>query len=95
MSEKRIIEAANEIVAHDIASRARGWMGGIGVTEAVEILTRHVGTSVSAREVVDRQANDPGLWFVPTNSTEAYLQRALRELHAAVEGESQEASVNG
>lgn len=35
--------------------------------------------------LVDRQAEDPGLWFEAQRASEAYLQRALRELHAAIE----------
>lgn len=41
-----------------------------------------------ARAVVDEQAEDEGLWFVAQTVAEAYLQAALRRLHAAVEGES-------
>jgi hypothetical protein len=37
------------------------------------------------REFVDEQAEDPGLWFIHPNASEAYLQRALRELHATIE----------
>lgn len=40
-----------------------------------------------ARELVNRQAEDDGLWFVARTAPEAYLQKALRELHAAVESE--------
>jgi hypothetical protein len=40
----------------------------------------------AAQRVVAEQAEDAGLWFVATSATEAYLQRALRRLHAAVEG---------
>jgi hypothetical protein len=42
------------------------------------------------KAVVDEQANDEGLWFVPTTITEDILQRALRRLHAAIEGKSPE-----
>jgi len=35
---------------------------------------------------VDEQANDEGLWFNHKYITEDYLQCALRELHAVVEG---------
>ena len=45
---------------------------------------RHSG---GVAELVDRQANDPSLWFAAQTAPEAYLQRALRELHAAIEGE--------
>ena len=36
-------------------------------------------------QVVNRQAEDEGLWFIAQTAPEAYLQRALRELHAAIE----------
>lgn len=39
------------------------------------------------RKVVDEQADDEGLWFVAQTAPEAFLMRALRRLHAAVEGE--------
>ncbi len=42
----------------------------------------------TARQLVEQQANDDGLWFVATTITEAYLQQALRKLHEAVEGSS-------
>ena len=41
-----------------------------------------------ALKVVSEQAKDEGLWFVPETITENYLQRALRRLHAAIEGKS-------
>lgn len=42
------------------------------------------------RAVVDEQANDEGLWFVPVTITEDYLQKALRRLHEVIEGKSSE-----
>jgi len=36
--------------------------------------------------VVEEQALDEGLWFIAHTASEGYLQRALRRLHAAVEG---------
>lgn len=39
------------------------------------------------RALVDAQAEDLGLWFDATTAPEAYLQRALRLLHATVEGD--------
>lgn len=36
-------------------------------------------------ELVNEQAEDDGLWFIAATATEAYLQAALRRLHAAVE----------
>ena len=36
-------------------------------------------------ELVDKQAEDEGLWFEALTAPEAYLQQELRKLHAAVE----------
>jgi len=36
-------------------------------------------------DLVQDQAEDEGLWFIAKYITEAYLQRALRELHESVE----------
>ena len=41
-------------------------------------------------DVVKEQAEDEGLWCEPVYITEAILQRALRRLHAAVEGKTPE-----
>lgn len=35
--------------------------------------------------LVEEQALDEGLWFHATTMPEAYLQEALRRLHAAIE----------
>lgn len=35
---------------------------------------------------VEEQANDEGLWFIAATAPEAYLQKALRELHFMIEG---------
>lgn len=43
-----------------------------------------------AKTVVAEQAEDEGLWFIPHTITEDILQRALRRLHAAVEGKTPE-----
>jgi DNA repair exonuclease SbcCD ATPase subunit len=37
------------------------------------------------QEIVNKQAEDPGLWFMAQYASEAYLQAALRELHAQIE----------
>lgn len=37
-------------------------------------------------KLVDEQAEDEGLWFVAETTSEAYLQSALRRLHAVIEG---------
>jgi hypothetical protein len=44
--------------------------------------------ALPATAVVNEQAEDDGLWFAAQTITEDTLQRALRRLHAAVEGES-------
>lgn len=40
------------------------------------------------QKVVDEQAEDESLWFIPRYITEDLLQRALRRLHAVIEGDS-------
>lgn len=35
--------------------------------------------------LVKEQAEDEGLWFIARTAPEAYLQQALRELHALIE----------
>ena len=40
---------------------------------------------MNARELVNAQAEDEGLWFVAETEPEVYLQQELRKLHAAVE----------
>lgn len=37
------------------------------------------------KELVDKQAEDDGLWFVARTAPEAYLQQELRKLHDAIE----------
>lgn len=37
------------------------------------------------KALVDKQANDEGLWFQAEHASEAYLQQELRRLHAAIE----------
>ena len=39
----------------------------------------------AAKNLVDSQAEDDGLWFVAQTAPEAYLQQELRKLHAAIE----------
>ncbi len=40
------------------------------------------------QRLVDEQAEDECLWFVDGTAAEAYVQQALRRLHAAVEAVS-------
>ena len=37
------------------------------------------------KALVNEQAEDEGLWFMHEFASEAYLQRALRKLHDAIE----------
>jgi hypothetical protein len=37
------------------------------------------------RSVVDRQAEDEGLWFQAETAAEAYVQQELRHLHKVIE----------
>lgn len=37
------------------------------------------------QELIDKQAEDEGLWFLAETAAEIYLQEALNELHKAVE----------
>lgn len=41
-----------------------------------------------ALALVAEQSEDDGLWFVAETCSEAYLQEALRKLHAVIEGDS-------
>lgn len=38
-----------------------------------------------ALQMVNEQAEDEGLWFIPVYISEDYLQQSLRALHEAVE----------
>ena len=42
------------------------------------------------KELVDEQTNDDGLWFHAETAAEAYVQQALRRLHAVIEGKTPE-----
>ena len=44
----------------------------------------------AAQTLVNAQAEDEGLWFAAQTAPEAYLQEALRKLHAAVEHDAKE-----
>ncbi len=43
---------------------------------------------VQLQVIVQEQAKDEGLWFVAETAPEAYLQKALRRLHEAIEGKT-------
>lgn len=38
------------------------------------------------KKLVDEQTEDDGLWFIAATAPDAYLQKALRELHKQIEG---------
>lgn len=38
------------------------------------------------KQLVEKQAEDNGIWFDAETITEAYLQQQIRLLHAAIEG---------
>jgi len=40
-----------------------------------------------AWDLVQKQAEDEGLWFISESITESYLQQELRRLHKIIEGE--------
>ena len=40
--------------------------------------------------LVSKQAEDEGLWFVAATAAEAYLQQNLRHLHAVIEAVNKE-----
>ena len=44
---------------------------------------------VNAQAIVDEQAEDEALWFIDVSAPEAYLQQALRRLHAAIDQEDE------
>jgi hypothetical protein len=41
------------------------------------------------RAMVNKQAEDEGLWFVAQTAPEAYLQQELRALHVTIEGRTE------
>jgi hypothetical protein len=78
---------------YDATLKSDGGMPGrlIGVMDTEEgalVVVVSVNTLAKARAFTAMQAMDPGLWFEPTTAVEAYLQAALRELHAIIEGET-------
>lgn len=48
-----------------------------------------VNACAEARKLVDKQAEDDGLWFDAEYASEGYLQQELRKLHAVIEGAGQ------
>lgn len=50
---------------------------------------KELATLGRARALVNKQAEDGGFWFIAMTAPEAYLQQALRRLHAAVKGDEE------
>jgi hypothetical protein len=42
-------------------------------------------TPTEARALIEEQAWDEGIWFIPVTASEGYLQQKLRALHSVVE----------
>jgi hypothetical protein len=63
-------------------------IGVMDTEEGAAVVVVSVNTLAKARAFTAMQSMDPGLWFDPTTAVEAYLQAALRELHAIIEGET-------
>ena len=64
-------------------SRAHGWQAEAeAMRRKAELCEARLART---RALVDEQAEDEGLWFVAETAAEAYLQEALRRLHAEVE----------
>lgn len=59
---------------------------------ALDIAHRRGMLLLALRVIVEEQAHDDGLWFIAEHAAEAYLQQALRRLHAAIERATDEAS---
>lgn len=47
------------------------------------------------KTLVDKQAEDEGLWYRAQTSAEAYVQQELRRLHAVIERQGEEEKGNG
>lgn len=66
--------------------------GNVTCDEAADRISADGERLATLRALVDKQAADPSLWFQHRYITEDILQRALRTLHAAIEGVSPEAA---
>lgn len=47
----------------------------------------------AAYKLVQRQAEDDGLWFITDDIKIAYLQQELRRLHRVIEGEKEPGAI--
>jgi len=50
------------------------------------LIVKAVNSHAALKAIIDEQAADGGLWFIPKSAAEAYLMQELRRLHAAFEG---------
>lgn len=59
------------------------------IADRIEALEAELAASnariSSIEAMAARQAQDAGLWFQTQSASEAYVQRALRKLHVAIE----------
>lgn len=55
-------------------------------SDLARLLREMADRSAAVAELVNEQAEDTGLWFDAATAPEAYLQHALRQLHATIEG---------
>jgi len=79
-------ETPNEATRHCVLRRVLGHTDYRRVV--VRVVTRCLVVMVNwghLTAIVDEQAMDDGLWAEPESIVEAYLQSALRRLHAAIE----------
>lgn len=71
------------LCCHDAVARDKKNVCG-ECEEALIGKSKPIGTS-KLMGVVNKQAEDEGLWGPALTATEAYLQRALRDLHRVIE----------
>ena len=76
MSDSRTCAACGEYMPPHAPHMCSNWTSAIAMDEK------------AIKDLLAEQANDEGLWFEAETAAEAYLQRALRRLHAAIEGKS-------
>lgn len=100
MPMRQAVERAYyEVTGQPSAFLFSGWGAELSEFERAVVENRELSATAESAEVtalrarvaaiqavVDEQAEDDGLWFRAQYATEAYLQRALRHLHAVVEG---------
>jgi hypothetical protein len=82
------LRAINEDLPRDPTDGGR-IPAGVRLTALIARIEKDPRASVrSPFAIVEEQANDEGLWFIDKRTaSEAYLQQALRRLHAAIKAE--------